>query len=298
MDDLSLQRAKFLPWLWRDTTLTAVHYTEADTDHDMETLSDYINYDNPAALYLLEYTWDEGYVISPGHGHAMMDSMSKNPAAAYMKEASPGYSNRGARSKYNTMRQPESPDDIKFYNVFANPLCIDMIEPYLINPPETFPVPSISTKYNDINERLKYINIIISCTLSRNPAAIDLLKKYPNKISWPDLIQNPSAIELIDEFITSAPGTYKDRYGNIRYEHLTYHEASKNPNLSALMRYKQVREAIKKEEEHRLIHRCAELYYLVRYLERRYVANRLRNLKSRNGRRIIGAIREAECPTY
>ncbi len=37
--------------------------------------------------------------------------------------------------------------------------------------------------------------------LSRNPFAIPILRKYPEKISWNDLVENPNCIDLIEEHI-------------------------------------------------------------------------------------------------
>ena len=81
--------------------------------------------------------------------------------------------------------------------------------------------------------------------LSKNPTAVDLLKKYPDKINWSNLSQNPNAIDLLRENLDRINWQYLSSNPNAidllreHPEEIDWNRLSSNPNAIDLLKENQ-----------------------------------------------------------
>jgi hypothetical protein len=101
----------------------------------------------------------------------------------------------------------EDPDELDWYSIYGNPEAIELIEQkieegvgdlvlyweYIFKNSKAIKIIQDNlTRMNDIPSRSD-----ITCSLSENSGAIDVLKANPNFIQWYFLSSNPGAIEML-----------------------------------------------------------------------------------------------------
>jgi len=123
----------------------------------------------------------------------------------------------------------QNPDKIDWWYISANPNALSLLnqnprkirwEYVCLNPnPDVIPWLEERLEKANGNWVLAFNSTRSHALLSQNPNAINLLKKYSNKLYWPTLSLNPSAISLLKQ----------------HPEHIDWNELARNPNAISLI---------------------------------------------------------------
>jgi len=194
-----------LPFMYLCENPNSIKIIENAIEYNLEVYS-YLYPSNRICWHRLSQNPNAIHILEKYKSRIDWEGLSCNPNAFHILEQ-----NKNKIVWYELSENPH-PDAIKLlkqnYNKICwvtlskNPNAIDIIEEnyYMINWNETCITLNTNPRVMKfIEERIDKLDMTDWELLSRNPAAIDILIKYPNNIDWESLSRNPceKAVELL-----------------------------------------------------------------------------------------------------